>query len=198
MSKKFALIILIIGLVFLGSGLLLAQVSAEGGILSEITNVTIGDDEIPVVTFTLSDANGAPLSLEDVESVRFLIDRIDEDEITGLPRYYNYFSDEVEGIEYQLNGETLQPALETVNQPAFESGEGAFAEVEPGVYTYTFAEPLGDDFSDVAPMLSGPRLSEARAMLPRILFLRLNLMAMSLVIRAFWLRQRVVTIVTAN
>ena len=163
MSHRTTTILFIMGVIFLGSGLLLAQIPGETGILSEITSATIGDDEVPVISFTLSDMDGTPLSLDDVESVRFLIARIDEDELTGLPRYYNYFSNEVSGTEYELNGTVQQPALDTVNQPTFEGGEGTFAEIEPGIYTYTFAEPLGDDFSDRrthvvgAEIIKGPR-----------------------------------------
>ena len=129
MFKIIAPIFLALGLVFLGSGLLLAQIEIDEGILSEIRNVTIGDDEIPVITFTLTDMTGEPLSLEDVQNIRFLIARIDEDELSGLPRYFNYFSTDVSGADYQFDGETRQPTLAAVAQPTFESGDGAFAEI---------------------------------------------------------------------
>ncbi len=163
MSRYMVPILFIIGLFCFGTGLLLAQAEPGPGIASEITDVTIGDDTIPTVTFTLSDANGGPLTLDDVDSVRFLIARIDEDDVTGLPRYYNYFSTEVEGAPYQFEGETLQPALASASQPTFENGEGTFIELEPGVYTYTFAQALGDDFNArrthvvAAEVIRGPR-----------------------------------------
>lgn len=163
MSRKIAPIFFLIGLIFLGSGILLAQIVADSGILSEITSITIGDDEIPVISFTLTDINSTPLSLDEVDSVRFLLVRIDEDELSGLPRYYNYFSNEVAGTEYEFNGTLMQPTVETVTQPTFESGDGTFAEVEPGVYTYTFSEPLGDNYDDrlthlvAAEVIRGPR-----------------------------------------
>ena len=163
MAKYISYLLLLVGVLFLSFGLLLAQTNGEDGIISEITGVTIGEDAIPIVTFTLSDPGGSPLSLEDVESVRFLFVRIDEDELTGLPRYFSYFINEVEGAEYDLNGVIQQPTMATAPQATFESGEGEFAEVEPGVYTYTFAQPLNDDFNDRrthvigAEVIKGPR-----------------------------------------
>jgi hypothetical protein len=83
---------------------------------------------VPVVTFTLADENGIPLSLEQVESVQFLIARIEVDEETGLTRYVNYFTREVEGAEFRLAGAAQQPELATATQPTFEAGEGEFVE----------------------------------------------------------------------
>lgn len=144
--KKLASLLLILGIIFTGTGILLAQTSSGESILSQITNVSIGEDTIPVVTFTLTDADGNPLKLEDVGSVRFLMAKVDEDEEFGIPRYYNYFKREVEGAEYQYDGKTMEPALASASQPTFEGGQGTYAEVEPGVYTYTFGQALGDSF----------------------------------------------------
>lgn len=162
--KKFAGIIAILGFITLGTGVLLLVASdASEGIVSEITNVAIADDGLPVVTFTLADSGGNPLSLDDIQSASFVIARIEEDPETGLTRYVNYFTREVEGAEYQFRGETLQPALASATQTTFEAGEGQFAEVEPGVYTYTFGQPLGDEYDpDLthvvgAEVIRGPR-----------------------------------------
>ena len=138
-------------------------ISTGEGILSEITDVTIGDDKIPVVTFTLSDANGTALSLDQVESVRFLIARIATDPETELTSYVNYFTTEVAGAEYVLASETVAPALATTQQPTFENGEGQYAELALGTYTYTFAQPLGNDYDPnathtvSAEVIRGPR-----------------------------------------
>lgn len=116
------------------------------GIASEITDVSIGSDNVSVVTFTLADENGIPLSLDQVESVQFLIARIEADEETGLTRYVNYFTRQVEGAEFRLAGAAQQAELATATQPTFEAGEGEFVEVGPGEYTYTFGQELGEEY----------------------------------------------------
>jgi OmcA/MtrC family decaheme c-type cytochrome len=153
----------IFGLISLGVALLLAADEPGQGIVSEITGVTVGDDRIPIVTFTLHDTSGNPLSLEAVESVRFLVARVEQDAETGLTQYVNYFTREVTGAEYRFEGKTVQPVLANATQPTFEAGEGQFAEVEPGVYTYTFGQALGDDYDSSlthvvgAEVIRGPR-----------------------------------------
>jgi OmcA/MtrC family decaheme c-type cytochrome len=153
--KKLASLLVILGIILISSGILLAQAGPSEGILSEITNVSIGEDMIPIVTFTLTDADGNPLKMEDVASVRFLMARVDEDETYGIPRYFNYFKRDVEGAEYQFGGETLQPVLASASQPTFESGEGVFAELESGVYTYTFGQALGDNYDERRTHVAG-------------------------------------------
>jgi OmcA/MtrC family decaheme c-type cytochrome len=144
--KKLAGILAILGIIALGTGirLLIASDTSEG-IVSEITSVTIGEDKIPVVTFTLADSSGQPLTKEDVQ-ISFLIARIEQDAETNLTQYVNYFTHEVQGAEYQYQGQTIKPALASATQPTSEPGQGLFAEVSPGVYTYTFGEPLGDGY----------------------------------------------------
>lgn len=153
--KKFAGLLVILGIILISSGILLAQTGSVESVLSEITNVTIGEDTIPIITFTLTDGDGNPLKLEDVNRVRFLMAMVDEDEEYGIPRYFNYFKRDVEGAEYQVSGETLQPTLASTSQPTFENGEGEFTEVEPGVYTYTFGQALGDNFDDRRTHVAG-------------------------------------------
>lgn len=125
------------------------------GINSEITDVAIGEDQVPVVTFTLSDDNGSPLTIDDVESVRFLLSRIEVDDETGLTQYVNYFLRDSEGAEFNYGGETLQPAVDAQTQPTFEGGEGEFSELSAGEYSYTFAEPLGDDYAPDTTHVAG-------------------------------------------
>ncbi len=144
--KISAAILIVMGLVTLSIGIALAAGEPSAGIASEITNVTVGDDKIPIVTFTLSDAQGNPLTLKDVQSVRFLIARIEQDPDTNLTQYVNYFTNEAKGAEYHFQGKTLQPALASAKQPTYEAGKGKFAEVKPGTYTYTFGQPLDDSY----------------------------------------------------
>ncbi len=144
--KISASVILIFGLITLGAGLALAAAGPSTGVVSEITNVTIGEDKLPVVTFTLNDTQGNPLNIKDVGGVSFLIARIEQDPDTKLTKYVNYFTHEVKGAEYQFKGKTMQPALASATQTMAESGKGKFAEVKPGVYTYTFAQALDDKY----------------------------------------------------
>ena len=138
-------------------------VATGEGILSAITAVTIADDSTPTVTFTLSDAKGTVLSLDQIESVRFLIARIVTDPETEITSYVNYFATEVEGAEYVFAGETLTPTLASSQQPTFENGEGQFTELALGTYSYTFAQPLGGDYDPnathtvSAEVIRGPR-----------------------------------------
>ncbi len=161
--KKFVAITLLFGLISVGIGLVLAADETSVGIASQITSVTIGDDKIPVVTFTLADAKGNPLTVKDAQGIQFLIARIEQDAETKLTKYVNYFTREVKGAEYQLEGKTLQPAVPSVNQPTFEAGKGKFAEVKPGTYTYTFGQPLDDKYNPKlthvvgAEVIRGPR-----------------------------------------
>jgi OmcA/MtrC family decaheme c-type cytochrome len=156
-------------IVLLSVGIVLAQSNAEEGVVAEITDVTIGEDSIPVVTFTLADGAGDPLTLEQVESVRFLIARIDEDEDTGLPIYINYFTNEVKGDVFTLSGVVTDPAIEVVNQPTFEAGEGQFTEIATGQYTYTFGQALDDNYNDrlmhvvATEVIRGPRDNASNA-----------------------------------
>jgi OmcA/MtrC family decaheme c-type cytochrome len=125
------------------------------GIASQITDVTIDEDGVPVVTFTLADEQGIPLSLEQVESVSFVMSRIEPDADTGLTQYVNYFTNEVEGGEYDYDGETRQPAMSSATQPAFEAGEGEFEELGLGEYRYNFGQSLGEDFDPGATHVVG-------------------------------------------
>jgi OmcA/MtrC family decaheme c-type cytochrome len=122
-------------------------------------DVTIDEAGVPTITFTLNNAEGGILSLGDVDRVRFVAARLILDEDTLLTHYENYFVNEVEGAAYQFNGETVQPALETATQPTFASEEGTFEEVEPGVYRYTFAEPLGEAYDPDETQVFGAEIT---------------------------------------
>jgi OmcA/MtrC family decaheme c-type cytochrome len=93
--------------------------STEGNLQSTITGVTISSP--PVVTFTLFDENGAPLSpTSEGLSVRFTIAQLNTD-----GNYQNYI-------------------MNSSGQPTFDSG-GTFATVGSGTYTYTFATDITAD-----------------------------------------------------
>lgn len=124
------------------------------GIQSEISDVEIGADRKPVVTFSVADAAGVPLALEDVASIRFLIASIVVDEETGLSHYENYILTEVEGSEYTFAGETMQPAMASATQPTFDT-EGEFEELGPGQYAYTFANALPEGYDQNATHVVG-------------------------------------------
>lgn len=130
------------------------------GLSSEITAASIDDNRIVTVTFTLAAQDGSPLRLEDVEHLRFGIARLVVNEETEYTHYVNYFTQEVSGSEYEFGGETQSPALETVNQPTFD-GDGTVAEVEPGLYTYTFSQPLDETYDPTAAHLIGAQITRS-------------------------------------
>lgn len=132
-----------------------AVVDLAEGISSAITDVTIDPDGFPTVTFTITAADGTSLTLDDIESVQFTIARITFNEETGFTSYTNYFTQEVEGVEYSFQGEARQPAVAVVSQPTFENGEGEMTELAPGAYRYTFAQSLGDEYDPTATHVVG-------------------------------------------
>ncbi len=172
----FTIILIMIGLAALTGAFLFYERSdarESTGIVAQITAVSIGDDRLPVVTFTLADDQGHPLSLADVSPPRFSLARLVVDEATNQTHYENYFLREVEGAEYTFEGEVHQPALANATQPTYEAGEGTSSEVSPGEYTYTFAQALGDEYDPAATHLIGAqivRVSPAAAANPVLVF----------------------------
>jgi OmcA/MtrC family decaheme c-type cytochrome len=103
----------------------------------EITGAEIPGDGLPLVSLTITDDAGRPLTREDLEGIRFTIAQIVEDEF-GVTRYQNLLLREAEGRPYNFGGETVQPALATATQPT-DDRDGTFEQVGPGAYTYKFA-----------------------------------------------------------
>ncbi len=130
-----------------GDAASIVAAGAGPGLNVEITDAVVDEGGFVTVTFKMDDGAGVPLSRDDVANMRFLFARLEVDEETGLSQYVSYITREVEGAEYVFNGETRQPALASAIQPTFEGGEGEYVELGPGQYSYTFAEPLGEDYN---------------------------------------------------
>ena len=158
----FPLVLMITGVAVLAGAFLIydrSDAHESTGLVAQITAVSIGDDKLPVVTFTLADDQGNPLSLEDVAAPRFSIAHLVVDETTNQTHYENYLLREAEGAEFTFEGEVHQPALASATQPTYEAGEGVFSEVSPGEYTYTFAQALGEEFDPSATHLVGSQIA---------------------------------------
>ncbi len=110
------------------------------GLVVEITSAEIPEDGIPLVSLIITDDAKRPLTVEDLEGIRFTIAQIIQDE-TGVTRYQNLLLQEVEGQPYTFEGETVQPTLATATQPT-DDRDGMFEQVAPGTYTYKFANQL--------------------------------------------------------
>lgn len=137
---------------------LVAPLPPGDGLSSEITAASIDDSHIVTVTFTLTAQDGTPLQPEDVERLRFGIARLVVDEETEYTHYANYFTQEVSGSAYEFGGTIQSPVLETVSQPTFD-GDGTVTEVEPGLYTYTFSQPLDETYDPAATHLIGAQIT---------------------------------------
>lgn len=111
------------------------------GLNLEITSVEFPADGKPVVSLTLTDADGRPQKPEALEGYGFTVAQIVVDEDTGLSNYQNLLVREVEGQPFTVGGETRQPALAKATQPFAES-DGTWQAVGDGQYTYTFTNTL--------------------------------------------------------
>ncbi len=109
------------------------------GLKAEIESVKINDLLKPEVTFTLQDNEGAPLSLDDVET-RFIIARLDViNEETGSARYWSY------NHRQQVVPDGEPNAGASAMQATYDSG-GEYTELGAGRYLYTFATALPIDY----------------------------------------------------
>jgi len=118
------------------------QVPAAGGFKAEITSVAIPVDRRPVVTVSVSDANGKALDIQDFDpqGVKFTIAALTQGK-NGEADYHNYVLAKVPGKEYVFNGESKKPVLAETLQPSRDSG-GVFARLRAGSFTYRFATAL--------------------------------------------------------
>jgi OmcA/MtrC family decaheme c-type cytochrome len=117
----------------------------EKGLIVTLKGVDIGSDLYTVATLEITDPNGLPVHPDDLIGIRFMLASIEVDETTGQTSYNNYFTRTQTGEPYTINGVTLEPALETWDNPDRESG-GTWTEEETGVYTYTFGMTVPSDY----------------------------------------------------
>ncbi|HZD55449.1 MAG TPA: OmcA/MtrC family decaheme c-type cytochrome, partial [Anaerolineales bacterium] len=108
------------------------------GLKIEITGVEFPDNGNPVVSLSLTDADGRPLPPDDLEGYGFTLAQIIVGEETDISHYQNLLVHDVEGQPYTVAGEERQPALAQATQP-FADSEGTWSENEDGTLTYTFA-----------------------------------------------------------
>ena len=99
-----------------------AQVTSGQGLTTEITGVRISADRRPVVTLKISDGQGRPLELSELDdgSIRFTVAAI-RSEGNGQTSYHNYVLTKVAGKEYVYKGESKKPALAETLQPGFDN-----------------------------------------------------------------------------
>lgn len=111
------------------------------GLQAAITGVDFSSDGQPMVTVSLADGNGRPLSPDLLEGFGFTIAQIVVEEETEISRYRSLLVREVEGEPFTIDGETREPALDTATQ-AFADGDGSWEEAGEGAYIYTFGSEL--------------------------------------------------------
>lgn len=144
-----ALVLMMVGvLAILGVQTIFAQSAPADGLRADIVKAEIPSDRKPVVTFSLTDASGSPLTLEqmDANSVRFALTRVEKDAQTGYGRLLNYVVTSATGRSYTFEGEDTKAALARASQAGYDSG-GVFTSLGNGSYTYkfSFALPLNYD-----------------------------------------------------
>jgi OmcA/MtrC family decaheme c-type cytochrome len=108
------------------------------GLIVEITGVEFPNSGNPVVSLTMTDADGRPMPPENLEGYGFTLAQLILDEATGISHYQNLLVQEVEGETFTVEGETRQPALAQATQ-AYADSDGTWAETDNGTLTYTFA-----------------------------------------------------------
>jgi OmcA/MtrC family decaheme c-type cytochrome len=125
------------------------------GLKAVIDGVKLDAERRSVVTFKLSDSQGKPLDLNDLDpnSVKFTIAAIKEDK-NDATRYHNYILTKVSGKEFVYKGETKKPTLTETLQPDFDQS-GTLKQVRPGILTYTFKTALPSDFDRNATHVVG-------------------------------------------
>lgn len=111
------------------------------GLIVKITGVELPADAKPVVSLTVTDAEGHAQTASALEGYGFTIAQLVEDDITQLTHYENLLVRDVNGQPYEVGGETKDPALATATQAFADSG-GAWTEAGGGNVTYTFTNTL--------------------------------------------------------
>jgi OmcA/MtrC family decaheme c-type cytochrome len=136
-----------------------SQSGPNSGLKADITSVSISVNRRPVVTFSVADAKGKPLDLEDLDpnSVKFTIAALKAGK-SGGSDYHNYILAKVAGKDYVFKGETKKPALAETLQPDSDPG-GLLARVRSGVFSYTFKTALPADFDRKATHVVGGEMT---------------------------------------
>ncbi len=117
-------------------------IAPGAGLNASISNVEIVAGK-PVVTITMLDKDGIPLSPELLEGWGFMLAQIVLDEETGISHYQNLLVADVAGEPYTLGGETFEPALASATQPQAErNGTWEVVDALAGSYAYTFGDEL--------------------------------------------------------
>lgn len=129
-------------------------IKAEKGLVVAAVDAGIGSDLKAWITLEISDPYGLPINPDDLMGVRFMLAAITVDETTGQTDYMNYFLDEDVGKSYTYNGQTIEPALATWDNPDRDSG-GEWEEESTGVWTYTFGNVVPSDYDKSATHVLG-------------------------------------------
>ncbi len=124
--------------------------AAKPKLNATITQVAIGSDGKVTVSYKLTDADGKPITRNqlDANRERFSIARIATAQDAGYTQWLSYIVSDVKGAVYKLNGKDTQPALAQVTGVPVSAADstGTYTEVKPGEYTYTFKTTLPADF----------------------------------------------------
>ncbi len=111
------------------------------GLKVTITGVDLPAGGKPVVTLTLSDADGRPLTDKMLDGYGFTIAQVTEDLATHLTGYQNLLVHAVKGQPYSADGKSFQPVEASADQPFADSG-GTWTATDSGTYTYAFTNTL--------------------------------------------------------
>ncbi len=127
------------------------------GLKLEISQVEIGADNKPVVTFKMTDASGNPLQVSDLDanSLRFTMAKIVTDTGSGLTHYENYFVTDAKGAPYTYKGQTMQPAQQTMSQVVVNGDTGGKITATATGFTYVFSNTLAANLDKSATHVVG-------------------------------------------
>jgi len=117
----------------------------EKGLVVSLKDAGIGSDLKTVVTLEITDPNGLPIHPDDLIGIRFMLTSIEVDVTTGQTSYNNYFMRAQEGASYTFNWETIEPVMESWENPDRDS-DGTWEEVGTGTYQYTFGMAVPADY----------------------------------------------------
>lgn len=133
---------------------------ASSGVKLAVTGASLPGDRKPVVSFKLTDDNGSPLRLSDLDanSLRFTIAVLKQEDGTGRTFWENPITNAVRGAEYTKDGQRIKPALESVAQPTADSG-GVFTDKGGGSYQYAFKTALPAGSSNSATYRIGGQVT---------------------------------------